>query len=128
MAPWRHTERVVHGAEPEAMAGIQLSREPSKEFLDVQEFSEATGLSVATVRRYLRNGHVQFSQPAGPRGRILIPVSELTCLKAAPTPSTEAIERHHNTTQSQPLNHDKSSPERLPGPKPRWASTVESVL
>jgi hypothetical protein len=109
------------------MAGIQLSRQTGKEFLDVQEFSAATGLSVATVRRYLRKGHVHFVQPAGPRGRILIPSSALACLQ----PNLKSVIAMNGindaATEGQPSNHDDVSTERLPGPQPRWERALAGV-
>jgi hypothetical protein len=44
---------------------------PSPEYLSPGQFSERTGLSIATVRRYLRAGKLTHVQPAGFRGRVL---------------------------------------------------------
>jgi hypothetical protein len=45
-----------------------------------QEFSDQSGLSIASVRRYLRGGKLPFVQPGGPRGRVLIPADALAQL------------------------------------------------
>src|SRR4051794_22015598 len=54
----------------------------SPKHLSPQEFSEQSGLSIASVRRYLRDGKLPFAQPGGPRGRILIPPDALARLAA----------------------------------------------
>src|SRR5690348_3372943 len=48
-----------------------------KRFLSPKEFSELSGLSLATIHRYIKNGKLPYRQPAGPRGRILIPAEVL---------------------------------------------------
>ena len=42
-------------------------------YVSPQEFGELCGLSIATVRRYIRFGKLPCVQPAGLRGRILTP-------------------------------------------------------
>jgi excisionase family DNA binding protein len=103
------------------MSGLQLSQSPSKAFLGVEEFAQATGLSEQTVRRYLKKNRLPFVQPAGKRGRILIPFTALKFLESGPSSPepTPAIDRAAPETKS--TNPDGFSRERLPGPKPRWA-------
>ena len=49
----------------------------SPKHLSPWEFSQQSGLSIASVRRYLRDGKLPFAQPGGPRGRILMPADAL---------------------------------------------------
>ena len=56
------------------MAGrtTQTEAAQSRHYLSPHEFSGLSGLSLATVRRYLKRGRLPYRQPAGRRGRILI--------------------------------------------------------
>src|ERR1700685_1039156 len=102
------------------MPDIRPSRELGKLFFDVQEFSDVTGLSVATVRRYVQRGRLPSAQPGGRRGRILIPISAVALLERNAEP-TAAATRLDAAADGEPSNADDPSPERLPGPEPRWA-------
>jgi len=103
------------------MSGLQPTQPPSKAFLDVEEFSLLTGLSEQTVRRYLKSNRLPFVQPAGPRGRILIPVTALLSRESGhPTPDG-MLPIDHPAPETQSTNPDNFSRERLPGPRPRWA-------
>jgi predicted DNA-binding transcriptional regulator AlpA len=88
-----------------------------KRFLSPKEFSEFSGLSLATIHRYLRNGKLPYRQPAGPRGRILIPAEGLTitAISDAPAQQVEAtgptlLPHAQTTTRLSPLS----------GPRPKW--------
>jgi hypothetical protein len=85
----------------------------AKRFLSPQEFSGLSGLSLATVHRYLKRGKLPFRQPGGPRGRILIPADALLLSDVTPQVPrpTEAA------AESTPL---PTSPVPLSGPRPRW--------
>jgi hypothetical protein len=87
-----------------------------RQFLSPQEFSRASGLSLATVHRYLKNGRLPFRQPAGARGRILIPVAAL----AAAVAGSEQPRPVAPTSESYTLAHPPIGSTRLPGPRPRW--------
>ena len=84
--------------------------------LSPQEFSQQSGLSIASVRRYLRDGKLPFAQPGGPRGRILIPADALARiathrmdrLSAPPHASAPAVEGR------------AEGPSPRPGPVPAW--------
>ena len=52
----------------------------SAQYLSPEQFSELSGLSIATIRRYVRACKLPFVQPGGPRGRILIPADALARL------------------------------------------------
>lgn len=82
----------------------------SKQFLSPHEYGRLAGLSIATVRRYLKGGRLPFAQPGGPRGRILIPLAAVTLTVSDPAPSALRGGRAESSTQTVPL----------PGPTPRW--------
>jgi excisionase family DNA binding protein len=90
-----------------------------KEFLSPQEFVAQSGLSLATVRRYLADGRIPSVQPGGRRCRVLIPRSALIHFSLATNAEREP--RPSQLRQSAP---SRSTPpkagERLPGPTPRW--------
>lgn len=76
-----------------------------------KEFSRLSGLSIVTVRRYLRSGLLPFVQLGGRRHRILIPCDALGRF------------RHPPTDQPQPkteLKGEVSKSTPLSGPMPRW--------
>ncbi len=85
-------------------------------FYSPEEFAAQTGLSIATVRRYIDKGKVPSVQPAGPRGRILIPSDALDQLagrvvvEASPAMALEPA----------PNAGSRSTPARRSGPTPRW--------
>jgi hypothetical protein len=88
----------------------------SSNHVSPQEFSDPSGLSIASVRRYMRDGKLPFVQPGGPRGRVLIPTDALARLAAhdrgdtsPPTPDTSPAGERRS---------DGSS--RRPGLGPAW--------
>jgi hypothetical protein len=89
------------------------SDEHSRRLLSPQEFSQLTGLSLATVHRYLKSGRLYYLQPGGPRSRILIPADALGPPFVLPSPSTA---RASSPSQSETLREVP----HLPGYAPRW--------
>ena len=102
------------------MAGrtTQTGESPARRYLSPQEFSELSGLSLSTVRRYLRNGRLPYRQPAGRRGRILIPAAALELSSAATPPGETSQARAAPSTPATTL--PPVTPARPPGPRPRW--------
>ena len=102
------------------MAGrsTQTGAPQARRYLSPQEFSGLSGLSLATVRRYLRNGKLPYRQPAGHRGRILIPADALDLLLAATSPEepSQAPQVPPTTPRPQP----PVTPTRPSGPRPKW--------
>jgi hypothetical protein len=102
------------------MAGKTPSPAPAQpqRYLSPQEFSRFSGLSLATVHRYLRRGKVRYLQPAGPRGRILIPIDALELFAAAaPAPLlVEATAGASSAISDSPA----TTLRRLSGPRPLW--------
>lgn len=81
-----------------------------EQWISPREAARRLGVSEPTLRRYLRSGHIPFYQPAGKKGRILIPLSRL---KADAGPDA-----------SEPLPSDVKPQSRsaagLAGPSPQW--------
>ncbi len=94
-----------------ANSPTDVAGELTLRYLSPQEFSRLSGLSLATVHRYLKKGRLPYRQPGGPRSRILIPA---VALEAAAT-----------VAEITPAALVKAAPAvpspRLPGPRPRWA-------
>src|SRR4051794_8036102 len=103
------------------MAGETTPRaeDQPKRYLSPQEFSRLSGLSLATVHRYLRKGKLPHRQPGGRRTRILIPVDALEP-RAGDTPAQVTAEACAAPPPS-PETPDVSTSTRLPGPRPQWA-------
>ncbi len=95
-----------------------------RRFLSPEEFSELSGLSLATIHRYLKSGKLPYRQPAGPRGRILIPVEALA---VAPIEHTPTQQEHATDTTS--LLHPPTTAELSPlsGPRPKWTRQVNTT-
>lgn len=83
----------------------------SKNYCSPTEFSQRSGLSVVTVRRYLRSGLLPFVQLGGRRHRILIPCDAIERFRQPPA----AEPRVGADPSSEP---SKATP--LSGPVPRW--------
>ena len=83
--------------------------------LSPKEFSQLSGLSLATVHRYLKAGKLPFLQPGGPRSRVLIPSDALQL----PSPMT-SIEREAESHQLFSASQVVHPPSR----QPRWMRKV----
>jgi excisionase family DNA binding protein len=90
---------------------------PSRRYVSPEEFSQFTGLSLATVRRYLKDGKLTFLQPGGRRGRILIPVDALV---GPPPDVSGATPVSEPAAGSLPPGGSQTKTARIPGPSPRW--------
>jgi hypothetical protein len=60
------------------------------EFLSPLEFSLHSGLSIPTVRRYVKSGKLPAHQPNGRGSRILIPTNALEILRNQQASSTSS--------------------------------------
>lgn len=92
------------------MSHVAANDAVEREYLSPREFAVQTGLSSATVNRYLAGGRIPFHQPGGPRCRILIPRSALEPFTAAPTGAQQPSSEKQPPTSAKPRS----------GPKPRW--------
>jgi hypothetical protein len=79
----------------------------SAQYLSPREFAQRSGLSLATVYRYLAARLIPKVQPRGKRGRVLIPVAAL-----------EALASLRPSQPSEPAAIALTSRPR--GPAPRW--------
>jgi len=86
-------------------ASGQLDRK--RRYLNVEELSNQTGLSAATIYRLKNQGKIPYCQPAGKRGRLLFPA--------------DAIERAAQAA-GQPLLAPPTAKDHphLSGPSPAW--------
>lgn len=101
------------------MAGTTTpGAEPLKRYLSPLEFSHLSGLSLATVHRYLKSGKIPRRQPGGHRSRILIPVDALET-PSSPEPALAGAAAP--ATSAEPATAAEPSPSvLLPGPRPKW--------
>ena len=79
------------------------------EYLKLDEFQKLCGLSLVTLRRYIKSGKLECVQAAGRGHRILIPRDALDKLRAAPKPPPDPAEAECPSRNG-----------ALSGPKPRW--------
>ena len=94
-------------------------------FLTPAEFAERTGLSLATVRRYIAAGRIPVAQPGGFRSRVLIPRDALVLPRPAPQGQRQLAadpDRQRGSSQN-PANHS----DRLSGPRPGWLTKSKHV-
>jgi excisionase family DNA binding protein len=90
--------------------GANAVRAGDRRFLSPGEFSALSGLSLATVHRYLKSGRLPYWQPRGRRGRILIPADALQTL------AKDSLQPDPDPTMPAPCMDTN----RLSGPRPRW--------
>jgi excisionase family DNA binding protein len=88
---------------------------PPRPYVSPAEYAALTGLSPATVRRYLKHGRIPYHQPAGSRGRILIPTDALELLTGAAASAVTGSAAAAQAGADGPADTPK-----LPGPRPKW--------
>jgi hypothetical protein len=86
-------------------------------WLSPKAYAQASGISLATVRRYLKLGLLPKLQPGGKRGRVCIPRSSLEV--------RPACEAQADTSLPRPIKSPKA-PGRLAGRVPNWLLTDKS--
>lgn len=93
-----------------------------REALSPKEFVAKSGLSLATVRRYLRDGRLPSIQPGGRRCRVLIPASALALVSAVNAEPRSAVTNGPRDVAAvkQPSTLNKA----LPGRKAEWRSYI----
>jgi excisionase family DNA binding protein len=89
-----------------------------REYLSPREFVARSGLSLATVRRYLADGRLPSVQPGGRRCRMLIPVAALERFAAANKLITKTETPNTLAASKRSITSNKS----LPGPRAKWRS------
>jgi excisionase family DNA binding protein len=94
-------------------------------FLAPAEFARRTGLSLATVRRYIAAGRIPVAQPGGFRSRLLIPHDAISL----PLPALEG----HRALTTEPVRrrsavqNPANNADRLSGPRPGWLTKSKHV-
>ncbi|MBL8797084.1 MAG: helix-turn-helix domain-containing protein [Planctomycetia bacterium] len=78
---------------------------PQKQYLDIDELSTLSGLSVSTLRRYVRQGKIIALQPGGPGSRLLFRPDALERAGTLPEDTGEPV---------------SPGPRQLPGRRPGW--------
>lgn len=105
---------------PQSPASTTLPSE--REFVSPADFVALSGLSLATVRRYVADGRLPSAQPGGRRCRVLIPVSALSgFVRTRPTIAPQPQPKSPTTSIASRHIPKKT----LPGPPPRWRSKIE---
>ena len=83
--------------------------------LSPQQSADRSGLSLATIYRYLKSGKLTKHQPGGRNCRVLIAEAEL--FRAASPSDSEAAEVEAANQSDQPID---ASSNTLSGPAPKW--------
>lgn len=96
------------------------SGSPDCQYVSPEEFTSLSGLSIATVRRYLAKGKLPKVQPGGPGCRVMIPRDALEQIR-----QPSGIDAGETDADNHPSGAASSSaplarPSRLNGPLPRW--------
>src|SRR5262245_37496200 len=86
------------------------------------EYGRRMGLSLPTVRRYIKAGRIPVIQPGGKRCRVLIPVSALHSQSAS---AIETVEVPPEEPQRSPDVPDPRAT-RPSGPTPQWLKRRET--
>lgn len=89
-----------------------------RDYLSPAQFSERTGLSPATVRRYIAAGRIPIFQPGGFRSRVLIPHEALE----VPPVTLESSNSVGSDPRVGDSKHLPNQLARLSGSLPRWKS------
>jgi len=104
------------------MAGLN-NDPPEKQprrYLSPQEFSQLSGLSLASVYRYLKSGQLPCWQPRGPRGRILIPADALVKAHARPHDAPTSLTNTLAAPSTATTAPQRQTAPQLSGPRPKW--------
>jgi excisionase family DNA binding protein len=81
-----------------------------RQWITVTELSTRVGVSVSTLRRWVRGGRLPAIQPGGPRGKLLFPADVVERIaQALRLPDVADVTQPHL---------DKVAP--LSGPRPNW--------
>ena len=88
-------------------------------YVTPKEFVRLSGLSLATVRRYLANGRLPKFQPGGPRCRVLIPQHVLK-EQCPPASTTDASVQSYSVGAAEISSSSETKTPCHRGPSPRW--------
>lgn len=85
-----------------------------KAYLDINELSARTGLSLATLHRLKDRGQIPYYQPSGKGGKLLFPPDAIERVSVARERS------HSNPSEAGPRQH-------LSGRCPAWMQTIDTL-
>jgi hypothetical protein len=99
-----------------------------RNYLTKREFVERSGLSPATVQRYVRDGRIPYFQPGGRGGKLLFPPDAIEAAAgsspAGPAPHADAPRTARDGRPAGPAAGPAADPAAvhrpLRGPRPRW--------
>jgi excisionase family DNA binding protein len=101
-----------------------------RNYINVVELAERTGLSISTINRLKSRGKISFYQPGGKRTRVLFPlntveraVSSQTLIDDATLSVNKPVDvniDHADSPEGFALPKPTSETSRLPGPMPKW--------
>ncbi len=100
---------------------------PDSRYLDIQQLSTASGLSISTIRRLVRDDRIPHFQPAGKGGKLLFPPDalELTAQGAA-CPSAQPQSANPGQPEQPEQPGQPGQPGRLSGRVPAWMQDSHS--
>jgi hypothetical protein len=81
-----------------------------RRFVSIEELSEATTLSISTLRRLFKRGLLVGYQPGGPRSRIIFPIDAIEKAPKAATVESKSV----------PGESSPPSANSKRGPRPKW--------
>ena len=89
-------------------------------YVSPNEFVRVSGLSLSTVRRYVKDGRLPKIQIGGPRCRVLIPLDAIEgSLQRSPEVTEEGQATLQASSETVSTISSNKSPHRR-GPEPRW--------
>ena len=98
----------------------QLGGLHARRYLNIEELSAQTGLSLASIHRLKKQGKIPFYQPAGKGGKLLFPPDAIERAAGTESPSVK---------ESDPVATTEDSPRpRLSGPCPAWMKSTNIPL
>lgn len=63
---------------PHVLPAMALATSSRDGFMSPKEFASHTRVNLRTVRRWLKNGYIEFIQPGGRGSTVLIPINALS--------------------------------------------------
>jgi len=84
------------------------------------EFARLNGLSIATVRRYLKSGRLPKAQPGGRGCRVLIPSDAIDVIKTSDSPVADEVIVSPTIDTNPESETPIETPSQPPGRSPKW--------
>ena len=106
-------ERSLHGGPANMSSGSECpvaNKRLDEAHLTIQELSEHSHLSVATINRLKKAGLIPFFQPGGPRTSVRFPADAIE----------QACANRGGDVCQPPAASSAHAPKTLSGPAPKW--------